>query len=119
MTMPDLVHLVRAARVTNEARAVTGLLLYSQRTFLQLLEGAQDDVEAIMARIRASTRHTDINAVFAEETKDRMFPTWSMGLNVADTWWPASVRTLAGSLFRPDPEVALAVLRQQSVLATA
>ena len=45
------------ARSGNEARDVTGVLVYVVGVFLQILEGERAVLDALLASIRADTRH--------------------------------------------------------------
>ncbi|MEZ4416493.1 MAG: BLUF domain-containing protein [Gemmatimonadota bacterium] len=76
----DLLALVRPIRVRNQVNAVTGLLVYDEGRFLQLLEGPQDEVEATFQRIRVDPRHRDVTVLFRAAARSRMFGEWQMGL---------------------------------------
>lgn len=70
----------RKAVFRNQHRGVTGALLCSDQRFLQLLEGAADDVAEIFATISMDPRHTDVCCVYFGVTSERMFPEASMGV---------------------------------------
>ena len=64
----------------NNARlGVTGLLLYKDGSFMQMLEGERETVEQLYAKIRRDPRHSGIIVLFRGETPEREFPDWSMG----------------------------------------
>lgn len=71
--------ILEEARERNEARDVTGLLLAVGGSFLQILEGAEADVDAVYARIREDARHTELRLLGREEIEDRGFGGWWMG----------------------------------------
>ena len=71
------------ARAFNQQRDVTGLLVHAAGHFLQVLEGAADDVEAAYARAAASTRHRSVLRTPALAVPARVFPQWRMGLEHA------------------------------------
>lgn len=48
------------ARPYNAAHQATGLLLYRQGCYVQVLEGPAADVRTLFARIRATTRHARV-----------------------------------------------------------
>lgn len=75
---PDLVALLRQSRVNNAERGVTGMLLYRDGRFLQLLEGAQADVRALYATIAADPRHRDVTTIAERHRLLRQFPSWTM-----------------------------------------
>lgn len=74
----ELDRILAVSRRNNSARGVTGLLLYLGGAFLQVLEGADEDVEAIYTRIRSDARHWETN-VLLDQDMPRAFDGWSMG----------------------------------------
>lgn len=78
-TRPDLIALLRQARVRNEARGITGVLLFRNGSFLQLLEGERDEVEALFDLILLDPRHEGTALIWDAEASHRWFADWSMG----------------------------------------
>ncbi len=78
-TPDDLIALLVAARHRNEPLGLTGLLLYSNQSFLQVLEGDDDAVADVYASITRDPRHTNIRLLMDEEIPARLFPDWTMG----------------------------------------
>ncbi|AMR33773.1 hypothetical protein A0256_21210 [Mucilaginibacter sp. PAMC 26640] len=74
-----LLNILASARKYNEAHHVTGVLLYSDGTFIQALEGEAEDIDFIFARIQNDTRHKNILVMMEREISERNFPNWSMG----------------------------------------
>jgi len=64
--------------LANNARDVTGLLIMNENRILQILEGREDAVGALYAKIEADSRHTVTKMVSAVEDEERMLLTWSM-----------------------------------------
>ena len=62
----------------NPARGITGLLLFNGRNFLQLLEGEEADVAALMEAISADPRHTGVSVIDRREVAARTCPDWAM-----------------------------------------
>jgi Sensors of blue-light using FAD len=89
----DLDEILRRARTANEAVAVTGMLLYSQGSFFQVLEGEADAVDKVYARILRDARHTRVAVIIREAIARRSFAEWTMGY--ADIA-PAEVADIAG-----------------------
>lgn len=75
---PDLVALLRQSRADNGGRRVTGMLLYADGRFLQLLEGTRNDVRALFAAIEADPRHHDVRVLAQRHRLLRQFPSWTM-----------------------------------------
>jgi hypothetical protein len=78
-TRKELVELLRVARHKNVAADVTGMLLYHAGSFLQVLEGAEEPVEAIYAKVQKDSRHTNLLLLVRETIEERAFEHWSMG----------------------------------------
>ena len=77
-TQADLEDILVQARRNNEAGGITGLLLYHDGNFFQVLEGARDAVEACYSRIVADPRHRGHILLLSDSTADRRFADWSM-----------------------------------------
>ncbi len=75
----DLEALLQTARSKNEGDDITGLLLYHQGSFLQILEGEEASVQATIDRIEADGRHDNVRLIFRGEIEDRSFGEWRMG----------------------------------------
>jgi len=78
-TEMQLLNLLNVSRRKNTACGVTGLLLYLSGNFIQLLEGAKEDVLATRARIATDNRHRGMNTVLEGPCEKRDFQDWSMG----------------------------------------
>ena len=74
-----MVKLLTEARGTNTSREITGLLLHRDRSFYQVLEGAENVVRRIFESIERDERHTAIDVLFEGEVDEREFPDWQMG----------------------------------------
>jgi len=82
-TAPDLTReevddiLASSAR-NNPSRGITGLLLYNGRHFLQLLEGDESQLVALMTKIAYDPRHSGVSMLGRKEVEDRACPDWAM-----------------------------------------
>jgi hypothetical protein len=63
----------------NEQQQVTGMLLYSAGSFLQILEGEEAVVAETYSRIKEDPRHTDIMLLERSVVTTRDFAHWHMG----------------------------------------
>jgi hypothetical protein len=78
MSEADLEAILADARQGNEARRVTGALVYVDGHFLQIIEGDEQTVRRLMAGIAADSRHAEVT-VFSEIALDApMFSSWRM-----------------------------------------
>jgi hypothetical protein len=74
----DVTCLVEQCRLHNMLSGVTGILLHEDGTFMQILEGETEIVEAIYHKIERDPRHRYITELYAIETDHRLFPEWPM-----------------------------------------
>ncbi|NAY92185.1 hypothetical protein GTQ34_09660 [Muricauda sp. JGD-17] len=70
--------MLEKAREFNKENAITGCLLYYERTFLQYLEGNQIDVLKLFDRINADDRHSDVRILCHSHIDERKFKSWDM-----------------------------------------
>ena len=82
MDEAELKRILDGARTRNARRRVTGLLLYRDGVFLQLLEGEEVDVRFVYARIVQDTRRQRVVKLLEETIAQRDFASWSMGYQV-------------------------------------
>ncbi|MGA3040118.1 MAG: BLUF domain-containing protein [Bryobacteraceae bacterium] len=78
-TRQDLIELLKTARQRNHAADISGMLLYHSGSFLQVLEGPDEDVEALYAKIRKDPRHTNFLLLLRGTIQNKEFENWSMG----------------------------------------
>ena len=88
-----LVALLSEARNANADRDVTGLLLYREGSFYQVLEGSESAVMATFHDIEGDPRHKEVRVLFNGETDAREFADWQMGFLNLDG---VDVETLSG-----------------------
>ncbi|MGY0217542.1 BLUF domain-containing protein [Endozoicomonadaceae bacterium StTr2] len=82
MTEEELTSILETARHNNASNNITGMLLYSNGTFMQVLEGEdRDKLQALYQTIEQDKRHHSIIRMIEGETRKRQFPDWSMGFN--------------------------------------
>jgi Sensors of blue-light using FAD len=78
------------ARRNNPALGITGCLVCRQDLYLQLLEGEDDAIEALYARIEKDDRHLAVSLLSRQTVSARMFPDWAMRDDPARSWlWSA------------------------------
>lgn len=71
--------LLAQIRRNNGALGVTGMLLYIEGGFFQVLEGEPAVIDALVSRIRTDTRHARITVIIREPIPERNFSEWTMG----------------------------------------
>ena len=78
MTTQQLDALLVESRRYNEKSGVTGVLVYHQREFLQLLEGEADAVNALFEQIEVDQRHQQVYKLWDGPINERSYTRWSM-----------------------------------------
>jgi FAD-dependent sensor of blue light len=114
--IPDLLQQVRIANAKQE---FTGMLLYICGSFLQVLEGQPEMVDAVFSRILADKRHTQITLIARESIPERAFEGWTMMHKTLD---PAEAGELIGEadyFISPTWITELDVSRAKKLLLTA
>jgi len=75
----DIAEILRVSRLFNARNDITGLLLFADSSFLQVLEGERAVVEELYARIRRDERHFNVTTILSEARAGRVFGDWRMG----------------------------------------
>jgi Sensors of blue-light using FAD len=71
--------ILESARRKNAENGIAGMLLYSNGTFMQVLEGGHEAVRATFETIKKDTRHYNIFTLDELLVGQRQFASWSMG----------------------------------------
>lgn len=80
----------------NALHGVTGILCYSDKVFMQVMEGTRDAVCDTYNRIVGDPRHVDVRLLAFDEISERRFGTWTMGQVNAGKVNPALLLKYAG-----------------------
>lgn len=76
--------LQQQAATKNSAMAITGLLLFRQNYFCQLLEGPTASLLPLYQKIQKDKRHKEVTTLLQREIATRAFPEWDMLLMNVD-----------------------------------
>jgi len=79
MSTQDLLTLLQECRENNAGNGVTGMLLYGNATFLQVLEGEEKVIDDLVEKIRKDQRHTNLQILHRRPIQRRQYSDWSMG----------------------------------------
>jgi hypothetical protein len=74
----DLEGLLCKARAFNSAHQISGMLLYREGKFLQVLEGEENTLRELYAKILHDPRHAEITVLSDEPLAQRSFAAWAM-----------------------------------------
>ena len=80
----QLMDILHNSRQHNAALNISGVLLYSEGTFIQVLEGRDGVIDALYSRIQADQRHTNVIKIIDEPITEKSFAQWLMGFSVTD-----------------------------------
>lgn len=75
----ELMALLRQSQESNTRRGITGILLYKETNFIQVLEGPEAIVRERVARIECDPRHVGFLTLLQGHSETPLFPEWSMG----------------------------------------
>ncbi|WP_285041390.1 BLUF domain-containing protein [Plantibacter sp. LMC-P-059a] len=111
----DLTALLATSRENNARAHLTGMLIYRDGRFLQVLEGPEAAVRGLMDTLTTDPRHTGIRVMFEEPIRERQFADWTMGFERADTGSAPDVdgyRDTFDDLDRDDPTATMRALQE-------
>ena len=75
----EIQNILNACRRNNPGKDITGVLLHSNRRFIQYLEGPLQDVQELFELIKDDPRHAAVNKRDLQPIEERLFPSWEMG----------------------------------------
>jgi len=101
MGQEDLVEILTKSRDNNFRNKITGLLLYADGNFIQVLEGSHEDVLSTYYSITMDVRHKNVIKLISDPLNRRVFPKWSMGFVALS---PEKLKELEGYI-NPESEM--------------
>lgn len=99
--LQDARSVIDAAKRRNVPQDITGLLIYADGYFLQVLEGSASATSETFIRIGADPRHEHISLLSVEDVAERSFPQWAMRYIDVSELRDHLIRFNATGLFRP------------------
>jgi hypothetical protein len=84
MAPEQFAELMERAQARNQAAGVTGMLVYHEGEFMQLLEGERSVIEALYDKIAIDPRHQQVYQLWAAPITTRNFDSWTMGFVAID-----------------------------------
>jgi hypothetical protein len=76
MSFLSLMRLLESARAFNQNNDITGILLYDNQQFGQILEGEYANVMKAWKRVQEDKRHHRVELLEIREISERSFPEW-------------------------------------------
>jgi hypothetical protein len=83
MNQDELLDILVVSRKNNQKNKLTGMLLYGEGTFIQVLEGDESTLEKTYKTIEADGRHKNVIKMAEGVIEKPNFPDWSMGFKSA------------------------------------
>jgi len=80
LSQEELIELMHLIREKNPKVGVSGMLLYCEGHFMQVIEGPEEKVMPLYETIQADPRHDRVVTLFEETIEERRFKEWTMGL---------------------------------------
>lgn len=74
----ELESLLSASRLKNEQIGITGILLYHDGNFMQIIEGPKQAVVKLYAQIRGDALHKNLITLLDCPVEERLFAGWWM-----------------------------------------
>jgi hypothetical protein len=102
MEQNELSEILAVSRKNNTIADVTGMLLYSQGTFIQALEGEEEVIKNLYAKIEHDKRHKSVIMLIEGKTDKRTFPNWSMAFLTLN---PSQLTQLEGYINPTDKQL--------------
>ena len=101
--------IVDSAQRSNLARGITGVLIFGNGVFFQMIEGSAAQIKKLAATLHCDPRHYDVVSLdWSEERRERLYPNWEMERVKADDIRPV----LNDALESSEDENNVAALRR-------
>jgi hypothetical protein len=78
--------LVAQSRSWNHSVGITGALVFTERNFVQFIEGPENAIIELFANIQQDRRHSRINVIEDIGTDQRHFEGWSLAYSGPDAF---------------------------------
>lgn len=99
MSFLGLMRLLESARAFNQTNGISGILLYDNQQFGQIIEGERASVMKAWKHIQEDKRHHRIELLEIREISERSFPDWLLRFYGGETLtrdYPALAEMVGG-----------------------
>ena len=111
----DIKRILEIAKKFNSENKITGCLLYYKHRFLQILEGEEEIIEELYAKIKQDKKHFNVNLLHINEINERIFPKWSMAFKELNK---NQIEKLTGTGLFEDNLIRFSEITNKPTLAT-
>lgn len=78
ITSKDINDILNVAYTRNREFGLSGCLIFMENTFIQILEGDQQHIENLYAKLLLDARHSNITLISQGMAEQRFFSEWGM-----------------------------------------
>ncbi|QSE96163.1 BLUF domain-containing protein [Fulvivirga lutea] len=78
-TQEEISKILESCKKNNPPLDITGILLYSKKKFIQLVEGESKVITGLYDKIKTDPRHSEVRMISLSPIKQKSFPSWHMG----------------------------------------
>lgn len=78
-TEKEIENILDSCKKNNPSLNITGVLLYSDTKFIQLVEGDYKLITALYDKIKTDPRHEQTRMIALGPIQEKSFPSWHMG----------------------------------------
>jgi hypothetical protein len=78
-TEVEIENILASCKKNNPSLEITGVLLYSDAKFIQMVEGESKVITSLYDKIKLDNRHSNAMMISYGPIKERAFPSWHMG----------------------------------------
>ena len=75
---PNVMRILAKSRINNRKNGLVGVLYFGDGAFFQCLEGDEEAINTLLAKLEKDTRHTDIKLISRKYVSRLSFPDWAM-----------------------------------------
>ena len=80
----NLKHLYNTSKINNAQQHITGILIYQNGNFLQILEGENKTINKLYRLIKSDNRHTNILQIINKSILAPIFEDYQTGFSIVD-----------------------------------
>jgi Sensors of blue-light using FAD len=78
-TEQEIEKILTSCKNNNPPLNITGVLLYSDTKFIQLVEGEYKVINGLYDKIKTDPRHEQVRLITMGPIREKAFPSWHMG----------------------------------------
>ena len=82
LNIQDLENIFKITLKNNIQNSISGILIYAEGNFLQVLEGEELALKALFQKIKSDKRHHNLITLLSKKNKDRIFESYQSGFSI-------------------------------------